>query len=304
MMVHAADPRPCEFGKTLMPEVSQQASTDENVMHCMEVCGGHGTVDRRLQRPGIDVWICSESHQDVRAGGGDLHFVSSCASGRITRVLLAEVCGFGALFQQVAGQLRDLIRANVNSITHVRAVRQLNKQLAAASLEGGFASTLITTYFAPTRSLSVCNAGHPPPAIYRKQSDSWSLLKGLPDDSVAPTDPGLLELREYQQHKTTLEPGDWLVAYSNALTEARDPAGHTIGVDGVLERLRQLGFANSPSLPRDLLNSIRRARSGNLEQSDATVLAFQATERATTWRDALLAPFRLLGPVNDRTQIH
>jgi len=220
-------------------------------------------------------------------------------------MLMAEVCGFGSLFQRVATQLRDLIRANVNSITHARAVRQLNKQLAASSLDGGFASTLIITYFAPTRSLSVCNAGHPPPAIYRKQSDSWSLLKGQPDDShVTPTDPSLLELCEYQQYTTTLQPGDQLVAYSNALTESQDAAGHTMGVDGVLKRLRQLRASHAPSLPRDLLNSIRDARKGNLAKSDATVVLFQATDRTTTWRDALLAPLRLLGPVNDRTRIN
>ena len=35
--------------------------------------------------------------------------------------------------------------------------------------------------FAPTRTLSVCNAGHPQPLVYRKATGRWGLLSAVRD---------------------------------------------------------------------------------------------------------------------------
>ncbi len=80
-------------------------------------------------------------------------------------MLLADVCGFGSLFADISSELRDLLKRNVNTIKQSRAVREMSCRLDDASHRGGFASTLISTYFAPTRSFSLCNAGHPPPFL-------------------------------------------------------------------------------------------------------------------------------------------
>ncbi|MGE3780977.1 MAG: hypothetical protein AB7F89_27560, partial [Pirellulaceae bacterium] len=102
-------------------------------MNCMEVCGGHGEGTRYYRRPGLDVWVLSRVRQDVEAGGGDLHLLSSCASGRITRMLMADICAFGPLFDGVASRLRRVLKRNVNTILQTRSVRQMSEELAAAA---------------------------------------------------------------------------------------------------------------------------------------------------------------------------
>ncbi|MCA9123808.1 MAG: SpoIIE family protein phosphatase [Planctomycetaceae bacterium] len=149
-------------------------------MNCMEVWGGHASTNNFLRRPGLDVWIWSDQRSSAEAGGGDLHLLSSCASGRITRMLLADVCGFGSLFSEIASEMRDLMKRNVNTIQQTSAVRDMSCRLEYASQKGGFASTLMSTYFASTRAFALCNAGHPPPLLYRAADDKWSLLKGTP----------------------------------------------------------------------------------------------------------------------------
>ncbi|WP_148080315.1 PP2C family protein-serine/threonine phosphatase [Roseimaritima ulvae] len=274
----------------------------ETPMNCMEVCGGHVDGSRHLQRPGLDVSISSHSQQDIDAGGGDLHLISSCASGRITRMLLADVCGFGPLFRDLAARLADVMKRNVNSIQQTRSVRQMSEQLAAASEQGGFASTLLSTYFAPTRTLSICNAGHPPPMVFRANAKRWELVKhyhsGFTPEPVAP---GLLAPAEYGHVKLSLNPEDMFLSYSNSLTECRGKDGTVLGVAGLKNLLEQLDTAASETIPQRLIEVIRGEHSDNLLKDEATISLCRVTNHRVPWKDNVLAPFRLLRSVSDRT---
>lgn len=279
-----------------------QSAEDEESLNCMEVCGGHGESRKHYQRPGLDIWVWSESKQDTTAGGGDLHLISSCASGRITRMLIADVCGFGPLFNDVASRLRETIRRNVNTIRQARSIRQMSQQLSAASHRGGFASTLMSTYFAPTRSFALCNAGHPPPMIYRVKTRQWSLMKQQPGaTATGRSEPGVVDPGEYQQFGTTLEVGDMVLTFSNSLTESRTRDGQTLGVGGLLDRVRQCDPAQPSAIPAALLNQRRGESTDDVDHEDATVILCQATETPVAWRDNLLAPFRLVRGAADRT---
>ncbi len=278
---------------------------EETQMNCMEVCGGHIDGSRQLRRPGLDIWISSHSHQDTSAGGGDLHLISSCASGRITRMLLADVCGFGPMFEDLAARLAKVMKQNVNSVQQARSVRQMSEQLAAASEQGGFASTLMSTYFAPTRTLSICNAGHPPPLVFRSDSQQWSVVKhhhtGDPSEPVVP---GLLAPAEYGQVKLPLNAADMFLSYSNSLTECRGRDGRMLGVAGLQARLEQLDAAKPASIPQQLIQTIRDDHPENLQDEEATVYLCQVTNTRVPWKDNVLAPFRLLRSVSDRTSFH
>jgi hypothetical protein len=105
-------------------------------MQCMEVWGGNVGVERHFHVPGLDIWLHARPHQN-EASGGDVYYVSSCASGRITRLLLADVSGHGSAVADSALTLRDLMRRHVNSISQSRFVESLNQEFARISQEGG-----------------------------------------------------------------------------------------------------------------------------------------------------------------------
>jgi hypothetical protein len=67
------------------------SKTDPNtqVMQCMEVWGGNALIDTSVSISGLDAWVYSKPFENGEAGG-DVHYVSSCATGRITRLLLAD----------------------------------------------------------------------------------------------------------------------------------------------------------------------------------------------------------------------
>src|SRR3954447_3448309 len=149
---------------------------DPQHMQCMEVWGGNQIVDSGVVMAGLDAWVYCRPYGASDAGG-DVYYVSSCATGRITRLLIADVSGHGAAGGDVAGQLRSLMRRHVNHIDQQRFVEQMNQQFAAMSKAGCFATSVVTTFFAPTNQLSLCNAGHRPPLLYRAASRRWSFLE-------------------------------------------------------------------------------------------------------------------------------
>ena len=87
--------------------------TETKLLRCSEVWGGNDEVDRGVVMQGLDAWVFSRpSEGDVL--GGDIHYVSSCSTGRIVRFLVADVSGHGSQVAQLAVRLRGLMRRFVN----------------------------------------------------------------------------------------------------------------------------------------------------------------------------------------------
>ena len=82
---------------------------EPHTLQCMEVWGGNDAVQSAVTMPGLDAWVYSRPHQGD-AAGGDVHYLSSCATGRITRLLIADVSGHRQRVADIAVRLRNLMR--------------------------------------------------------------------------------------------------------------------------------------------------------------------------------------------------
>lgn len=63
-------------------------------MECMELWGGNSAVDKTITMTGLEANIYSRPY-DPGQSGGDVYYFTACASGRISRFLLADVTGHG-----------------------------------------------------------------------------------------------------------------------------------------------------------------------------------------------------------------
>ena len=271
-------------------------------LQCMEIWGGNRFVESSVELPGLDAWVYSRPHGGAE-GGGDVHYVSSCAAGMIARVLVADVAGHGQLVSETALRLRRLMRRHVNDHDQVRLMRSLNREFATVSQAGRFATAVAFTYDATTGRLIVSNAGHPPPLWYRGRRGAWSYLRPRPSaaedtENAGPSDVpfGIDDAVEYGRFAVTLDPGDAVVVYTDSLPEARRAEGAVLGIDGLLAIASQLDAALDPSrLVPELLGRIT-GRAGGEFDDDVTILAFSANgrRRRIPMHDRLLAPFRYL----------
>jgi sigma-B regulation protein RsbU (phosphoserine phosphatase) len=249
-------------------------------MQCMEVWGGSQLTERGVVFGGLEAWVYSKPFGNAQHGG-DVYYASSCATGRIARLLLADVAGHGGSVASTAADLRTLMRRFVNRLDQGEFVRLLNEQFNGLSEGGVFATAVVATFFEPSGRLTVCNAGHPRPLIYRAEKQRWEFLGRLiPDQASAPGPSnlplGLLEMSEYDQFDIELEPGDCVLSYTDGLMESYDTSGEMLGEDGVLRILRLLGGAEPQKLTEKLLAEIACRDPRNLTEDDVTVLLVRA----------------------------
>lgn len=282
------------------------APTDAERMNCMEVWGGNSVVDRAFQTAGLNVWLHSRPYAEA-AAGGDVYYVSSCASGRITRLLLADVCGHGQSVADVAVGLRDLMRRNINVINQVGFIRAMNQQFSERSPEDGFATALVCTFFAPSKRLQFCNAGHPVPYLFRVRRGEWAYANDQASTEVATgvanTPLGVIEDAGYSRFDIKLETGDMILSLSDAYPESVDEQGQLLGAEGILNLINELDAAQPGELIPELNRRIDALHAGNLRQDDATALVFMANGDQSSLVETLKSPFRLFGPVRDRTAV-
>lgn len=265
---------------------------DDQTMACMEVWGGSDAVDAHVTLSGLDAWVYSRPYQQA-AAGGDVYYVSACATGRVNRLLVADVSGHGESVRGVAIQLRDLMRRFVNHIDQARFVTRMNKQFVECSAAGCFATALVSTFFAPTRSLSVCNAGHPPPLLYRAATRTWTLLEAEAGNIPL----GIMEFDNCDQFAAELEVGDLVLVYTDSLMEAAPPGGEMLGTAGLLKVARETADPSHPeTLIPNLLAAIDDRTAGGLRADDVTALLLRpnGTGQRVSWSDSLAAPLRIL----------
>lgn len=253
-------------------------------MKCLEVCGGSQLTAQGLVIGGLDAWVYSKPHGQAPRGG-DVYYISSCAAGRITRLLLADVSGHGTSVAAFAADLRTLMRRFINRWDQAEFVRLLNHQFSVLSKRGMYATAIISTFFAPSRRLTLCNAGHPRPILYRARQKEWSLLgqdeqPRLLGPSNLPL--GLLSITEYEHFDVELEPGDCVVTYTDALIESSDADGERLGEEGVLRILNLLGDVEPGKLIEMLLGEIAERYPENLSEDDVTMLIVRANGGAQT----------------------
>ncbi len=268
-------------------------------MSCMEVWGGSQLTTRRVEMGGLDAWVYSKPFGEAQRGG-DVYYASSCATGRITRLLLADVAGHGNSVASTAANLRTLMRRFVNRLDQTEFVRLLNQQFTALSEVGTFATAVVATFFAPTQRLIVCNAGHPRPLLYQLAKQEWTFLGAeAPDEEASPHNMplGIIDVTEYEQLDVELESGDCVLTYTDALIESRDADGEMLGEAGLLRIVRLLGDVEPQLLTKTLLREIKDRYPDNLTEDDVTVLLVRANGHKPrhSLRDILWANIRFAG---------
>lgn len=270
------------------PAIGLDAPIEPVRLKCLEVFGGNRAERREVSVPGVDAVVHAEPHDQQGgsgSGGGDVHYISQCMAGAISRFVVADVAGHGVDVNEIALALRRLMRKHINTPDQSRLTRAINEEFSRVSESSGrFATAVLATYFAPTSSLILSNAGHPPPLIRRAGERGWMpLTPDAPgvragrdheaDDHFDPSDLplGVIEPTGYAQFATPIRRGDAVVLYTDSWIEATDSAGRQLGVRGLAERLSRIGATDPHDLADAAIASLHEHRAGPAED-DVTLM--------------------------------
>lgn len=272
--------------------MAKKANTTD--LQCLQVWGGTEAADQTLSMTGLDGYLYARPHEGAKRGG-DVYYLSSCASGRITRVLLADVAGHGSTVSETAQDLRSLMQRYVNFTSQKMFMKAMNQKFAEITDEGRFATTVAMSFLAPTRKLSLSNAGHPSPMWYRARRHCWQILGVDPEDqsdqSEADLPFGIIEDAGYQQTDITFEPGDMLLLYTDALIESRASDGRQVGLRGLASRLNELNTKTPEQIIPALIERLSGEDQNDLTDDDVTALLIAANGTKRQWPKMIASPF-------------
>lgn len=196
--------------------------------------------------PAVENWSVAGFWRPAREVSGD--FYDLLPVGDALGVVVADVADKGmpaALFMAVT---RSLLRASASGgRTPAQTVADTNR-LAALDASDGMFVTLWYGVLRPDGEVRYVNAGHNPPIVLRadgrvERLTRTGILVGW--DADAP----------YGEGDVALAQGDLLVAFTDGVTEARDPDGHEFG-EG---RLLDVVSANRRADAQAVLDAVRAA---------------------------------------------
>ncbi len=245
--------------------------------------------------PGLKVWLYSLPHANARAGG-DVYYLSSCASGRITRLLLADVSGHDKV-DATATKLRDIMRKNINRIKQSCFVERMNECFSNVSdLSGAFATAIVCTFFVPTKTLTMSIAGHPLPLISRHGSREWSemALEAPEPGGLSNLPLGVDDQMHYSDLNLLLKHGDRVLIYSDGLSESLDESGAMLNSRGLCSLAAEVDQSIGRDFLPALMARIEELDQQNLKKDDITAILVEATDTPVPMINNLLAPVRLV----------
>ncbi len=75
---------------TIESKTVEGISQRDHQLQCMEIWNGNRFIEQNVSSAGIQAWVFSHPYQGNRQGG-DIHYLSLCVGGIVTRLILADV---------------------------------------------------------------------------------------------------------------------------------------------------------------------------------------------------------------------
>lgn len=216
--------------------------------------------------PKIPGWQVDIHWQTAREVGGDFYDVFRIKGNRFG-VVIADVSDKGmpaALYMTVT---KTLIRAfSQNAESPARVLERVNRALTFEPQNTMFVTTVFVIFDAADGTLRYANAGHNLPFILRYGSGT---VETFPKGGMAL---GVYASNRLSDHILSITPGDWLIFYTDGVTESFAPTGETFGE----QRLRQTLASAPKSSPAEFLDFIREQlsnfREGTPPSDDLTLV--------------------------------
>ena len=259
---------------TMMPIGADPRSDGESIgLVCNEVWGGNRTFQGPIELPGLRGVLFSQPCEGGR--GGDVHYLSVCGSGLISRACLADVTGHGESVAAISQTMHDLLRRSVNRLDERKVLRRLNLSLSKLD-DGSFTTAAALTYFPPTRRLSISYAGHEPAWYYDGARQHWSRMetaqrKGLFDIVLAAH-----PKTRYTRRVRRVAIGDRLLMITDGVLEAPNAAGELFGRERLASVLQTAHDLTPQALIPAIIEELREHTNGTpLHHDDVSILVLE-----------------------------
>jgi len=179
--------------------------------------------------------------------GGDIWGINRIDERRVS-VFTADIAGHGIVSAINAFRVHTLvITGDFDPLDPATALANINQILCRTLELGEFATFIVGTLDLLTHEFIYATAGAPPPIIghFTKREARLCEARGLPV--------GVSAAATYENRYTQLLPNEFLLLYSDALTDAPDGAGKPTGWDGLRQIVADVPRHADPAVTLDRL---------------------------------------------------
>jgi phosphoserine phosphatase RsbU/P len=151
-----------------------------------------------------------------------------------------------------------------------QTISRVNLALYRRGIESRFV-TLMYGAIAPDGRLTYCNAGHNPPLILSRSGSAPTMRRLETGGPIV----GLFETATFDEETVNLTPGDWLIVFSDGVSEAMSASGDEYGENRIVACVER----HKSMEPRDLLEAlfadVRDFTRGAAQSDDITAMVLR-----------------------------
>ena len=223
--------------------------------------------DKNVNIPGWDIYYHYEAAGPVSGDYCDL--VELGPENESLLFVLGDVSGKGVSASMLMSNLHAIFHSLVSvglSITEM--MERANRLFCESTMSTDYA-TLVCGKIGQSGEVEICNAGHFPPLLVRKNEIAYLGPTGLPL--------GMFCSGEYTLNKLRLSAGESLLLYTDGLTEARNRSDLEYGEKRLVDLVKSFPGSSARMLTEACLKDQRSFLSGVPKTDDLTIMAIWRT---------------------------
>lgn len=199
--------------------------------------------------------------------GGDFYSVHQRENGDIY-FAIADVSGKGISASLLMAQTLSVLQFVFAETTSPSdALAKLNTTLYERIVRGMFITMLIGRVTIPSGRVDLASAGHCKPIVVRTDGSARIV------ETAGALPLGILPSVTYGECSVDLQKGDWLVCYTDGLSESRNPESGEFFEDVLLRHLENTPFPTPENVIQHLVTAEREHRSTGAQHDDLTIIA-------------------------------
>jgi sigma-B regulation protein RsbU (phosphoserine phosphatase) len=203
-----------------------------------------------------------------RSIGGDFYDYVDLPE-RALGFVLGDVAGKGPPAALLSAMMQGMFAAQAaRSEPPSTTISRVNLALYRRGIESRFV-TLMYGALEQGGQLTYCNAGHNPPLVISAAGDNVRRLEcGGPIV-------GLFEGATYDEETVVLAPGDWLIVFSDGVSEALSADGDEYGDERIVACVQQNASVAPQQLLEALFADVRQFAHGAAQSDDITAMVLR-----------------------------
>lgn len=242
---------------------------------CSEIWGGIQGDELEAKTSGLHASLFSQACDGGK--GGDIYYISVCASDLLTRIALADVMGHGEKVSHTSQTLYHSLEANMNSADGTQVLTDLNRTAIDYGIQA-ITTAVVAAFYRADSNLYFSYAGHHDVLMNRRGAADWQGIAASEAEGLSNLPLGVDEDTNYVQSQAPLSAGDRLFLYTDGVIEAPDQTGTLFGENRLRDVLQQSSSDSLNTIRNRVHTALLEHTGNNLIHDDVTFMTIEIRE--------------------------